>query len=118
MTIISGSIHRNEFAVVDVPSDMIEKECELWQESLLLKYEDGKIANIQKICSALNLNNSATSIFNHVERIPFPKYRRDLVSEFHPGHITNSSWRSLDQKLIEDIEITFNWWFSKHGYTL
>jgi hypothetical protein len=106
----------NHDNVVDYLKKNIQKESEDWKENLLIKYEDAKIFNIEKIKSFLDIKVDAMTIYNTVENIKHPVVERDLNTEFWPNHVTNSNYQTLPPAIIKYIENDFNWWFKKYGY--
>jgi hypothetical protein len=106
----------NHNNIIDHLKKNIQKESEDWKENLLIKYEDAKIFNIEKIKSFLNNDVDALTIYNTVENIKHPVFERDLNTEFWPNHITNSDYQTLPPLIIKYIENEFDWWFKKYGY--
>lgn len=102
--------------IVDHLSRIVHKESEDWREQLLIKYEDTKLANVKQIKNFLNIDIDEAKIVESVENIKHPKENRDLVTEFWPGHITNSKYQNLPVSTIKYIESKFDWWFKKYGY--
>lgn len=102
--------------VVNHLNKIVQKESEDWKENLLIKYEDTKLVNIEKIKNFLEIDVNIMEIYNLVENIKHPLDNRDLTTEYWPNHITNSDYQNLTAKTIKYIECEFNWWFKKYGY--
>jgi hypothetical protein len=102
--------------IVDHLNKIIQLESEDWKENLLIKYEDTKLVNIEKIKNFLEIDVNVTAVYNSVEKIKHPTVDRDLTTEFWPKHITNSNYQNLPVNIIKYIERDFDWWFTKYEY--
>lgn len=108
----------SENNMINVLDNFIKKEYEPWKKDLILRYEDGKQINVNKIKNYTRLNFNIKQIIESVESIKIPEQWDKENTELHPGHITYSSKNDLSDKLYNEITIKFKYWLEKYGYDI